>query len=148
MLALAFGESLAFISLVLPATAILLGTGGLLGASGVAFWPCWAAAVLGAVLGDAVSYWIGWRFQGALARVWPFTRYPEVLPRGERFFRRWGVWGVFFGRFLGPLRAAVPLAAGACAMPALPFSLANIGSALVWATGVLSPGWLAWMVLG
>ena len=51
---LAFGESLAVISVLLPATAILFGLSGLLGASGIAFWPCWAAAALGAILGDCV----------------------------------------------------------------------------------------------
>lgn len=42
---LAFGESLAFISLLLPATVILLGLGALIGESGISFWPIWAAAV-------------------------------------------------------------------------------------------------------
>ena len=52
---LAFGESLAFISLSLPATAILFGVGALIGASGIGFWPLWGAAALGAVLGDWIS---------------------------------------------------------------------------------------------
>lgn len=45
---LAFGESLAFLSLLLPATVILLGLGALIGESGISFWPIWAAAVAGA----------------------------------------------------------------------------------------------------
>ena len=145
---LAFGESLAVISLLLPATAILFGLSGLLGASGVPFWPCWIAAVVGATLGDAVSYWIGYHFKDRLAHIWPLTRTPDLLPRGQRFFAKWGIAGVFFGRFFGPLRAAVPLAAGSCAMPHVPFQLANIGSALVWATGILAPGLLAGLTLG
>lgn len=141
--ALAFGESLAVISLLLPATAILFGLSGLMGASGVAFWPCWIAAATGATLGDAVSYWFGYHFKDRLTHMWPLTRVPGLLPRGERFFVRWGIAGVFFGRFFGPLRAAVPLAAGSCGMPHLPFQLANVGSAIVWATGILSPQLLA-----
>ena len=47
---------------------------------------------------------------------------------------------VFLGRFFGPLRSIVPLVAGLCGMPQLSFQLANIASALVWATGVLAPG--------
>jgi len=140
---LAFGESLAVVSLLLPATAILFGLSGLLGASGIAFWPCWVAAASGAILGDAVSYWVGYHFKDRIAHVWPLTRVPDLLPRGQRFFARWGIAGVFVGRFFGPLRAAVPLAAGSCAMPHLPFQLANVGSAVVWATGILSPGLLA-----
>ena len=145
---LAFGESLAVISLLLPATAILFGLSGLLGASGVPFWPCWFAAVAGATLGDAVSYWVGYHFKERLMHIWPLTRTPDLLPRGQRFFAKWGIAGVFFGRFFGPLRAAVPLAAGSCAMPQVPFQLANIGSAIVWATGILAPGLLAGLTIG
>lgn len=145
---LAFGESLALVSLLLPATAILFGMSGLLGASGIAFWPCWGAAVAGAFLGDWVSYWLGLHFKDRIARMWPLSRTPELLPRGERFFARWGVAGVFAGRFFGPLRAAVPLAAGSCAMPILWFQAANLGSALVWATGILAPGFVVGVFLG
>jgi membrane protein DedA with SNARE-associated domain len=50
--------------------------------------------------------------------------------------------GVFGGRFVGPLRAAVPLAAGACQMPQARFQLANWTSAPIWAAVTLAPG--AW----
>lgn len=144
---LAFAESLAFLSLLVPATVILVGVGALIGASGLPFWPIWAAAVAGAVLGDWVSYWFGFHYHHAVAHLWPLSRRPDLLARGEAFFRRWGTAGVFLGRFFGPLRSVVPLAAGICAMPALPFQLANIASALVWATGILAPGAIggAWL---
>ena len=45
---LAFGELLAFISLLLPAWAALLGIGALIMAGGINFWPIWIAASLGA----------------------------------------------------------------------------------------------------
>ena len=137
---LAFGESLAFVSLFFPATVILFALGGLIGASGIDFWSLAVAAALGAALGDAVSYWIGRHFKWRVARFWPLSRYPDLLPTGEAFFRKWGIGAVFFGRFFGPLRAAVPLIAGITAMPQVPFQLANVGSAIIWAVGILSPG--------
>jgi membrane protein DedA with SNARE-associated domain len=137
---LAFGESLAFISLLLPATAILFGAGGLIGATGIGFWPIWLAAALGAAVGDWVSYWLGFHYKHGIARLWPLSRNPALLPRGEAFFRKWGVAGIFLGRFFGPLRSAVPLVAGICAMPLLRFQIANVASAVVWATGILMPG--------
>ncbi|MDT3377539.1 DedA family protein [Labrys neptuniae] len=140
VLLLAFGESLAFISLLLPATVILLGIGFLIGESGMSLWPFWAAAALGAFLGDWLSYWIGLKLEHRVAHYWPLTRYPDLLPRGHRFFEKWGALGVFFGRFLGPLRASVPLVAGICEMPALSFQLVNAASAVIWAFGVLAPG--------
>lgn len=138
--ALAFGESLALISLLLPATVILLGAGALIGAAGLPFWPVWTAAVAGAVVGDAVSYWLAYHFQDAIARVWPLSRHPDALRRGHAFFLRWGVASVFIGRFFGPLRSIMPLVAGLCAMAQIPFQLANIASALAWATLILAPG--------
>ena len=137
---LAFGESLAFLSLLLPATVMLLALGALIGETGIDFWPLYASAVAGGILGDWLSYWIGYRYQDRLERLWPFAKYPRMLARGHDFFRRWGMAGAFFGRFSGPLRAVVPLVAGICGMPKFYFQLANIGSSVVWAFGLLAPG--------
>jgi len=145
--ALAFGESLAFISLFLPAWAALVGIGALIGASGIEFWPIWIAGALGAALGDWLSYWLGFHFKGSIANVWPLSRHPGLMLRGQVFVERWGIPGVFIGRFFGPLRAAVPLVAGVFAMPVIPFQLANFSSAFVWAAVLLAPGTLGFKYL-
>lgn len=137
---LAFGESLAVVSLLLPATAILLGIGALIGAGGVPFWPVWLAASIGAFLGDWLSYLIGQKLGWRIVRLWPLRRWPEIVMNGHDFFERWGVWSIFIGRFFGPLRAIVPLIAGICLMPRLPFMIGNLLSALIWAFGILAPG--------
>lgn len=137
---LAFAESLAFVALLVPATVILWGVGAMIGASGISFWPVWLAAAIGAGLGDWLSYWLGYHFHGQIARMWPLSKYPELLPRGHRFFDKWGTIGVFVGRFIGPLRAVVPLVAGAVQMDRLPFQIANWSSAFVWAAVTLGPG--------
>jgi membrane protein DedA with SNARE-associated domain len=138
--ALAFGESLAFVSLFLPFWAMLVGIGALVTMSGLDFWSIWIAASLGAALGDWLSYWLGARFQHRVAGWWPLSKYPQMLPRGEAFFRRWGWIAVVAGRFSGPLRATVPLAAGIAHMPIIPFQLANVGSAFLWAASLMLPG--------
>src|SRR5262245_55719687 len=46
--ALCFAESLAFISLLIPAWAALVGIGTLIGASELNFWPIWVAGSIGA----------------------------------------------------------------------------------------------------
>lgn len=140
---LAFGESFAVISLLIPATFALVGIGGLIGASGIAFIPCWAAAALGAALGDWISYWIGLMLKDTARHIWPLSRYPGMYERGERFFLRWGVWSIFIGRFFGPVRAVIPLIAGTFAMPGLPFQIANVASAMLWAFALLAPGFAA-----
>jgi membrane protein DedA with SNARE-associated domain len=140
VLVLAFGESLAFISLLLPATVIVIGVGALIGVGDFTFWPLWLAAAAGAFLGDWLSYVIGLKLGWRVAHIWPLNRHPELLKSGHRFFERWGVWSIFIGRFFGPLRAIVPLIAGICGMSQFPFMIGNLASALIWAAGVLAPG--------
>ncbi|PWJ85691.1 membrane protein DedA with SNARE-associated domain [Pseudaminobacter salicylatoxidans] len=140
--ALAFAESVALVSLILPAWGILVGIGALIGASEIEFWPIWLGAAFGAIVGDWVSYLFGFHFKDSATRVWPLSRYPHMLERGHVFFHRWGPWSVFVGRFFGPLRAIVPLLAGIFEMRALHFQLANIASALIWAFVLLVPGTL------
>jgi membrane protein DedA with SNARE-associated domain len=137
---LAFGESLAFISLLLPATVALVGIGALIGVGGISFLPIWIAAALGAALGDWLSYWIGIKFEGPIARIWPLSRFPDMLPRGHAFVERYGVFAIFLGRFFGPARAVVPLVAGILEMSFWPFQIANFISAFVWAGVLLGPG--------
>ncbi|MGH6677470.1 MAG: DedA family protein [Bradyrhizobium sp.] len=134
---LAFGESLAFLSLLIPAWSALIAIGALIGATGISFYPLWIAGSIGAALGDWLAYWFGFTYKEQVAQIWPLSRYPTILPRGEAFVRRWGVPGIFIGRFFGPLRASVPLAAGIFEMPYWQFQIANFVSALIWAAALL-----------
>lgn len=137
---LAFCESLAFLSLLVPSTVLLIGIGALMGAVGIPFWPVVLAAALGAILGDWLSYEVGRHYTDATKRLWPMSRYPDMVARGEDFCRRWGAMGVAVGRFFGPARAVVPLIAGAFGVARMPFQVANVLSALVWAFAMLAPG--------
>ena len=138
--ALAFGESLAFISLLIPAWAALVGIGVLIASGNLNFWPIWVAGAVGAALGDWLSYWVGVKLGPPVAHVWPLSRHPELLPKGEAFVKRWGVLAIFIGRFFGPLRASVPLVAGIFRMPFWEFQIANFTSAFVWAGVLLTVG--------
>jgi membrane protein DedA with SNARE-associated domain len=136
----AFGESFAFVSLLFPGTTVLIAAGTLLSAGTLPYASILSGAILGAVFGDSVSYWLGRSFGGGIARVWPFSRHPELLSRGILFFERHGGKSVFIGRFFGPVRAVIPLAAGIMLMPRGRFWFANVTSALVWAPMLLLAG--------
>lgn len=137
---LAFGESLAIVSVLIPATVIMVAIGALIGGAGLDFWPIWVGAVIGAFLGDWVSYEVARHFGDPIRHSRALKRQQALMDRSEAFIRKYGVWGVFFGRFFGPLRALVPLVAGIFEMPRWLFQIANGASALVWATGLLAPG--------
>ena len=63
----AFGESFAFVSLLFPGTTVLIAAGTLLSGGTLPYASILVSAILGAVLGDSVSYWLGRRFGGSIA---------------------------------------------------------------------------------
>jgi membrane protein DedA with SNARE-associated domain len=137
-----FGESFVGFSLLFPGTTIMVIAGTLvrwpLNPHGVLeAWPLLLGAILGAVLGDAISFWLGRRFGHLVEKHWYFIRHPDLLKRGYAFFDRWGIASVFIGRFFGPVRAVIPLVAGIMEMSWRQFWFANIGSALIWAPALL-----------
>src|ERR1700676_1969482 len=136
----AFGESFAFLSLLFPGTTLLIAAGTLMKSGTLPFVPVMVGTIVGAVLGDTVSYWIGRKFGGGIARLWAFSRNPDVFPGGIRFFEGHGGKSVTVGRFFGPIRAVIPLAAGIMHMPRGRFWIANVASALVWAPMLLLVG--------
>ena len=140
LFALAFGELLAFISLLIPAWGALVAIGALLSTGGIEFWPVWIAGSLGAACGDWLSYWVGLKLEYSVQHIWPLSRRPDLVPRGEAFMKKWGIFGIFIGRFFGPLRAVVPLIAGIFEMPFWRFQFANFSSAFVWAAVLLTLG--------
>src|SRR5689334_17304233 len=90
-----FGESIAFLSLLFPGTVLLIAAGTLMDSGTLPYLPVITGAVLGAVLGDSVSYWIGVSLGARIARHWPFSRNPNLLPTGIAFFERYGGTSVF-----------------------------------------------------
>jgi membrane protein DedA with SNARE-associated domain len=138
--ALAFMESLAFLSLLVPAWGVLVACGALVSVGALPFWPIVVGGAVGAALGDWLSYWIGWRYKDRVHHMWPLSKYPAMLEKGEAFFRRWGAPGVVIARFSGPLRATVPLMAGIFEMPAWRFQIANVVSAFAWAAALIYSG--------
>ncbi len=145
MFVVSFGESFVGLSLLFPGTTIMVIAGTLvrwpLNPHGVLdVWPLLVGGILGAVTGDAISFWFGRRFGHLLEQHWYFVRHPELLARGYSFFERFGTASVFVGRFFGPVRAAIPLVAGIMEMSWRQFWIANIGSALVWAPALLLLG--------
>lgn len=144
---LAFLESVALVSLFVPAWAALIGIGALMKAGELSFWPVWLLGSIGAALGDWLSYAIGYQFRNGLGRLWPLSRRPELIEGGRAAIRRWGALAILIGRFFGPLRASVTLVAGALEMPLMAFQIANFVSAFIWTWLLLTIGNVGWSLL-
>lgn len=135
-------ESLALVGLVIPGVAVLFALSVLAGKTGLTVPALLLWTTAGAVIGDGISFWLGRHLQGRLDVVWPFSRYPALMARGERFFRQHGGKSVALGRFVGPIRPVIPIIAGALAMSWQRFLAVNITSALLWAPVYTLPGFL------
>ncbi len=131
--AAAIVEAVAVLGVLLPGTPVLMAVAGAAAMAGLSIWPIMAVAVLGAVIGDFLSYWLGARFSVRLRDGWPFATRPELLAQAERFFARYGMASVAICRFLPVLRSTVPLVAGMVGMRRGRFLVANVLSACVWA---------------
>jgi membrane protein DedA with SNARE-associated domain len=135
-----WAESLAVVGLLLPGTVLIFAFGTLVGGGAMGFLPTYAWALVGALLGDGVSFWLGWRYRGHIRGLWPFRHYPELLDRGEGFFRRYGAQSILFGRFLGAVRGIVPLVAGMVGMPPVRFVGVTLVASALWVPVFLAPG--------
>ncbi len=133
-------ESVAIIGTIVPGSITMAVIGALAGAGIIPLWSTLLCAIFGAILGDGISYWLGHHFKDRIKSFWPFRHYPGLLESGEVFVHRYGVMSVFVGRFVGPVRALVPLVAGMLGMRPLPFIIANVASAIGWAPAYMLPG--------
>lgn len=98
-----------------------------------------ACGALGAVVGDSIGYSIGRRngrglFDKLSAR-FPKHFDPRHLEKAESVFDRWGMWAVFFGRFVALLRIFAGPLSGTLGMPYWRFLIANVLGGICWAGG-------------
>ncbi|HZM84102.1 MAG TPA: DedA family protein [Candidatus Limnocylindrales bacterium] len=104
-------------------------------------WGVATAAAMGAIVGDSIGYAIGLRggrpLLARLGRRFPKHLGSEQMERAEHMFARWGVWAVFFGRFIALLRILAGPMAGALRVPYRKFLVANASGGLVWAFGTV-----------
>ena len=140
---IAFAESIAIIGMMVPGWLLLVGIGTLIGTNVLPFLPIALSAYLGAVIGEYLSFFIGYKYHQRVLQLSIIEKHQPLLEKSKIFFKRYGNSGIFFGRFVGPLRAVLPFVAGVLQMPKSTFNLINLTSGLIWAPLYLTPGILA-----
>jgi membrane protein DedA with SNARE-associated domain len=136
-------ESAAFLGFLVPGETIVI-LGGVLSSMGVLkLTPTLVIAILGAILGDNVGYYLGHR----LGRPWLerhsrlFGDTEGIVARVDELFARHGGKAVLLGRFVGFLRALAPFIAGASRMPYATFVVYNTMGATTWAVAFVLLGY-------
>ncbi|RSS43622.1 DedA family protein [Streptomyces sp. WAC08241] len=114
-----------------------------------------ACATAGAIVGDSIGYAIG-RKGGRPLLAWLGRKFPKHFSEAniglaESSFQKWGMWAVFFGRFVALLRIFAGPLAGVLHMPYWKFLVANVFGGILWAggttaviysVGVVAEAWL------
>ena len=133
--ALILGEST---GLPLPGETALITAGGLAAAGHLALPLVIAVAVVAAITGDTLGYWIGRkRGRAFLLRAGFMAGHRRhAVARADRFFARRGAATVCVSRFIPGVRVVAAVMAGATQMPWRRFAVANALGALLWATTV------------
>ncbi|UHQ20827.1 VTT domain-containing protein [Lysobacter sp. KIS68-7] len=142
ILLIAFCDALAVVGIVVPALPLLFAVGVLVGLGHIDGPYAVTCAALGAFFGDGLSYWIGHRWGPQMRGHWPFRRYPQLLDRGERVFKRHGAKGLLIARFVGAVRPFVPAIAGMLRMPLRRYLPISLFACVLWAGAFLAPGWI------
>ena len=126
-------------NLVVPAGAFLTAMGVLVGA-GIIPWTIVIWAAFGAMAGSSASYTAGVRFGSSVRRIRALRAWPGLTDRAQALLLRYGFAAILIGYFSGPLRAPVASLAAIAGMGRVQFELANLVSALVWASFAVSVG--------
>jgi len=138
--AIAVGESLFIFGLLVPGALFMFAFGALIGADALALAPTFAAAIIGTLVGDSVSYLLGRRYRGRLQALPGFSRAPQLVARAEGFLARHGGKAIILGRLIGALRPIVPTVAGAAGLSPVRFAIMDIVATAIWAPCYILPG--------
>lgn len=139
---IAFCDAVIVLGAIVPALPLLFAVGVFIGLGQISGPYAVACAALGAFAGDGISYWIGRRWGDRLRGFWPFSKYPQLLDRGETMFRRNAFKSILVARYVGAIRPFVPAIAGMMKMPLSRYVQASGVAALSWAVLFLAPGWV------
>ena len=138
----AFIESFALIGVVIPGVVLLAVISGM-AASTLNVFELVLIAYVASFLADILSFLLGTGISKSIDKLWPFNKYPNLLVQGRTFVKRFGILGVFVGKFIGPIRPLLPLTAGSLGMNFKYFLTVEIFSSFLWALLYTVPGYYA-----
>jgi undecaprenyl-diphosphatase len=135
---IAFGESLPIIGLVVPGSTLIVFAGFITIHGKGLILPLLLITMLGAFLGDLVSFWLGGHFGSKMLTLKSFRKHHRLVKQSEQFFCEHGGKSLFFARFLGPIRGITPFIAGLSNMSGKNMTIYTLISAVLW--GIAYPG--------
>jgi len=139
----AFLEAVPIVGTFIPGSTIILSLSALIATGDLNLVVVLCSVISGAALGDGLAFWFGNRNPSRIRKFWPLNKHRVLIHRGEMFFQKYGKAAVLLARFLPPVRAFVPVIAGAMGMTPRQFYPLNLVAILLWAAVHVFPGVLA-----
>ncbi|MDQ8732816.1 DedA family protein [Bradyrhizobium sp. LHD-71] len=136
-------EAVPVLGSFVPGSSVIIGLSALVAAGDLSLGGVLAGAIVGAVIGDGTAFLLGNIERRRILTWWPMASYPTLIARSEEFFQRRGTIAVLLARFVPPVRAFVPVTAGALGMPPTRFYPINLVAIGLWACAHVLPGALA-----
>jgi len=137
----ACAECLAIVGLLMPGTVLLFAIAMMAGSGALGLGETLLLGFLGGLLGDLLSYGLGFRFKHRIGQLPGLRTHPQWLSSTERYFQRFGAVSLLIGRYIGPLRPLLPMVAGMLRMPFWRFALISLLAGTGWSIAYLLPGW-------
>lgn len=137
---ISLSESLPIIGTIIPGSVTMTAIGTLIGAHALPMAATLIWASIGAFCGDCIGYFMGKYYDTTIRRIWPFSKYPHWITKGEDYFHAHGGKSIIIGRFVGPVRSTIPMIAGLLKLNTFRFMGAAIPSAICWALAYTVPG--------
>ena len=143
--ALFLGTRPVFLSLIRGSTAAMIATGGFAHIGRASLVAALLAPIPISMWTDPCYFYAGRRYGRRVLEYYERNdpRWRKRIARGERFFKRWGVWAIVFAPFLPVPQALFYLAAGEAGMPFIVFILADLLGTLLYIGLFVGAGWLA-----
>lgn len=139
---IAFVESMAILGSIFPGTLLLTPIGIMLGSGVLPLLETLLSIVVGAFVGDSLSYMIGIYYHTRVESLSWVKKHQASYHWFKEFLEKYGILSLVIGRFVGPLRSSVPLFAGLLGMSYTTYLFGIVPSIILWSIAYLSPGFI------
>ncbi|WP_367671985.1 DedA family protein [Buchnera aphidicola] len=135
-----FLESLAIVGLLLPGIVLMTSIGTLIGNGKLSFYSAWITGMIGCLIGDYLSYYIGWKFKNWIYTIKIFQKNIHLFQNIKKKINQYSMITIIFGKLIGPTRPLIPMISGMLNLPMKKFVLPSFISCIIWPAVYFIPG--------
>jgi len=140
ILLISFLESFLVIGSFIPGIILMSILGTFIGNGKINFYYAWIASTSGCLLGDLLSYYLGFLCSNWILRCHLFKKYNSIVVKIIYALNKYSALSIFFGKLLGFTRPIIPALSGMLKVPIKTFFIPNSFACILWPLIYFSPG--------